>query len=111
MATPDEPRVEVAYALPQRQVVVEVPLCEGMTAIEALRASGLPEEFPELQAAGLPLGIFGRRVGETEVLRAGDRVEVYRPLAVDPREARRRAVQSERQQRTAQARSRRQGGR
>jgi putative ubiquitin-RnfH superfamily antitoxin RatB of RatAB toxin-antitoxin module len=109
MATPDGRRVEVAYALPQRQVVVEVPLNEGMTAIDALRASGLQDEFPELRADGLPLGIFGRRVSETEVLRAGDRVEVYRPLAVDPREARRRAVQSERQQRTAQARRR--GGR
>ena len=63
-----------------------------MTAEEAVRASGLLEEFPELAGQALALGIYGRRVDGTQVLRAGDRVEIYRPLKVDPRDARRRAA-------------------
>ena len=63
-----------------------------MTAAQAVRASGLLEEFPELGCQVLALGIYGRRVDPGHLLRAGDRVEIYRPLKVDPREARRRAA-------------------
>ncbi len=97
MAPPDPPSVEVAYALPARQWVVVVPFREGMTAADALEASGLPSELAELRRPDLPLGIFGRRVQPSQPLRDGDRVEVYRPLRLDPREARRRAVAAERQ--------------
>lgn len=96
MATPDPPVVEVAYALPARQWVVVVPFREGMTAAEALEASGLRAQIPELGRSDLPLGIFGRRVQPSQALRDGDRVEIYRPLRLDPREARRRAVEAER---------------
>jgi putative ubiquitin-RnfH superfamily antitoxin RatB of RatAB toxin-antitoxin module len=67
-----------------------------MTAFEAVTASGLLEEFPDLAGRDLPLGIYGRRVESAQVLRDGDRVEIYRPLRVDPREARRRAVRGSR---------------
>jgi putative ubiquitin-RnfH superfamily antitoxin RatB of RatAB toxin-antitoxin module len=63
-----------------------------MSAEEAVRASGLLEEFPELAGQVLSLGVFGRRVDGRHVLRAGDRLEIYRPLKVDPRDARRRAA-------------------
>ena len=92
MAVPEFPGIEVAYALAGRQRVVRLPLAQPMSAEEAVRASGLLDEFPELAGQVLELGVFGRRVAGSHLLRAGDRVEIYRPLKVDPREARRVAA-------------------
>lgn len=89
---PDTPFVEVVHALPTRQWVVRVPLTDGLTAIEAVRASGILAEAPELDHGELALGIWGRRVNASQQLRADDRVEIYRPLQCDPREARRQAA-------------------
>jgi putative ubiquitin-RnfH superfamily antitoxin RatB of RatAB toxin-antitoxin module len=75
-------RVEVVHALADRQVVVALQLPQGATAEQAVAMSGLP-------AAGQRLGIGGKVVGATRVLRDGDRVELLRPLAADPKEARR----------------------
>jgi len=86
--------VEVAYALPGRQRVVQLPLRDGMTALDAVQAAGLEREFPEIAGRDLVLGIYGRRVESTQVLRSGDRIEIYRPLRFDPRDARRRAAQA-----------------
>ena len=98
-----EPAVEVVYALPGRQRLVRVPLGDGLTALGAVQAAGLAVEFPEL-AAGTPvLGIYGRRVDATHPLRDGDRVEIYRPLKFDPREARRKAAQGARAARRGRA--------
>jgi putative ubiquitin-RnfH superfamily antitoxin RatB of RatAB toxin-antitoxin module len=91
-----EASVEVAYALPDRQRVVRVPLQAGMTALEAVRAAALDQEFPELAGVIPALGIHGRRVEPAQLLRDGDRVEIYRPLKFDPREARRRAARAAR---------------
>ncbi|MCM2311938.1 MAG: RnfH family protein [Steroidobacteraceae bacterium] len=91
-----EPAVEVVYALPDHQRVVRVPLRQGLTAIEAVREADLAAEFPELAAGDPVLGIYGRRVEGTQVLCDGDRVEIYRPLRFDPREARRQAARGAR---------------
>jgi len=93
-------RIEVAYALPERQRVVELEFAEGMTAAHAVRRSGICSEFPELAARALTLGVYGEVVAETHVLRPGDRVEIYRELAVDPRDARRSRAAEERSLRT-----------
>jgi hypothetical protein len=98
MSLPEDPAgrnwpgavLEVVYALPGVQRVVELQFAEGMTAIQAIEAAGLLQEFPELASRTLTLGIFGRVVPSTQLLRPGDRVEIYRPLRADPREARRR---------------------
>jgi putative ubiquitin-RnfH superfamily antitoxin RatB of RatAB toxin-antitoxin module len=82
--------VEVVYALPDRQRLVEVPLREGMTAWQAIEASGILVECPELAGPPVIVGIFGQRVEPSHALRDGDRVEIYRPLVNDPREQRRR---------------------
>lgn len=82
--------VEVAYALPDRQSVARVELTDGLTALGAVEASGLLRSHEELRGRPLDLGIFGRPVPPTELLRDGDRVEIYRPLLADPREARRK---------------------
>jgi putative ubiquitin-RnfH superfamily antitoxin RatB of RatAB toxin-antitoxin module len=96
MALPEPPTVEVVYALPDRQTVRCVPLTAGLTAIEAVRASGLLERHPELSPDTLMLGIYGRRVDAAHALVDGNRVEIYRPLRNDPREARRKAARSAR---------------
>ena len=83
-------RVEVAYARPDRQRLVRVELAAGATARDAVRASRLEEEFPEIDIERAPLGVFGRACSGETVLRAGDRVEIYRPLKIDPKEARRK---------------------
>ncbi|HSG65622.1 MAG TPA: RnfH family protein [Gammaproteobacteria bacterium] len=84
--------VTVAYGRPQMQVVVEIGLAPGLTAREAVDRSGLLERFPEIDAGALVLGIYGQRVGESQLLRAGDRVEICRPLRQDPRDMRREAL-------------------
>jgi putative ubiquitin-RnfH superfamily antitoxin RatB of RatAB toxin-antitoxin module len=101
----EPPVVEVVYALPTRQRIVSVPLGVGMTALEAVQASGLLAEFPELNATSLALGIFGRRVDASQPLRAEDRVEIYRPLRQEPRVARRQAAESGAGRRRNRARS------
>ena len=90
MSVPEAPTVEVVYALPDLQRVVRVAFAEGLTALRAVEASGLLRSHPELGDHPLQLGIFGRPVEPSESLHEGDRVEIYRPLVADPREARRR---------------------
>lgn len=82
--------VELAYALPERQVVEVLHLEPGVTAREALSFAALPVEFPELDIVHCPLGVFGEVVKDDYLLQAGDRLEIYRPLLNDPRETRRR---------------------
>lgn len=91
MDDPRQPlRVEVAYALPDRQSLIGLELPAGSTAEEAIRRSGLLDDYPEIDLTVNAVGVFGRRCQLDTVLRDGDRVEVYRPLEADPREARRK---------------------
>lgn len=85
--------VEVAFALPEKQCVITLRVPLGTTASEAVSLADLPFHFPELSAGAfdaLDLGLFGKRLREPEAhrLRAGDRVEVYRGLIIDPKAAR-----------------------
>ncbi len=81
--------IEVACAWPDRQVIRSLLVPAGTMAREALRLSGLADEFDSIDVDKAVLGVFGRVVPGSHVLRAGERVEVYRPLRRDPREARR----------------------
>ena len=81
-------RVEVVVAFAERAEVSSLTLPAGTTAAQAVEACGLLRRCPE--AAGGPLGVFGKVVPGTRPLADGDRVEVYRQLAEDPKEARRR---------------------
>lgn len=89
MGEPEFIHVEVAYALPERQLVVAVEVPAGTTAIEAVRLSGIEEQFPGIDPDASPLGVFGKRVRPGQVLAQGDRVEIYRPLQADPKVVRR----------------------
>ncbi|HVL36223.1 MAG TPA: RnfH family protein [Burkholderiales bacterium] len=83
-------RVEVVYARPEAADCVVLTLPARATAADAVRASGIVARHAELRPEALLLGVFGKKVGPGEVLRHGDRVELYRPLKLDPKEARRR---------------------
>jgi len=89
-------RVEVVYAKSAEQVVIEVDVPAAATAAEAIRASGILEKFPEIDPARWMLGVYGERVVPEAPLHDGDRVEIYRPLLADPKEARRRRAKSRR---------------
>jgi uncharacterized protein len=90
MATPEPaPVVRVLYALPDEQIIVEVPHEAGMTAALAVERSGLIGRYPALGRAPLVLGIWGIETDAAHPVRAGDRVEISRPLVADPRDMRR----------------------
>ncbi|MFO7993736.1 MAG: RnfH family protein [Marinobacter sp.] len=82
--------VEVAFARPDRQEIVRLQVEEGTTAVEAVRASGIDAIFPEIDPEKDDMGIFGKVIKSPSAheLRQGDRVEIYRPLKIDPKEAR-----------------------
>jgi putative ubiquitin-RnfH superfamily antitoxin RatB of RatAB toxin-antitoxin module len=82
-------RVEVVYALACEQQVVQVELEEGASALAAVEASGLLARQPGIDAAHLRLGRFGKEIARSERVAEGDRIEILRPLAVSPMEARR----------------------
>lgn len=92
-------RVEVVWALPQAQDSVELTLPPGTTLREAVERSGLLERHPEIRLEPGFLGIFGRTCGLDTPLEEGDRVELYRPLRVDPKELRRKRAGASRRRR------------
>ena len=83
--------IEVVYAAVDRQVLRAVSVPERTTVRDALLKSGIGDEFPELDLAECPVGIFGKVIADPEVrlIQAGDRIEIYRPLLADPKEVRR----------------------
>lgn len=82
--------VEVAYATPDKQKILAFEVEEGTTVFQGAELSGIVNEFPEIVLAESKMGIFGKGVRnpQEEVLRADDRVEIYRPLIIDPKAAR-----------------------
>lgn len=85
--------VEVAYARPENQVIIELAVKPGTTLIEAIRLSGIMEQFPEIDLETNKLGIFSKISKPDTVLREKDRVEIYRPLIADPKESRRKRAE------------------
>lgn len=86
----DKITVEVAYALPDEQVVIEVKISAGGTVEDAIKHSGILISYPDIDLALNKVGVFGKITKMHTVLRAGDRVEIYRPLIADPKEVRRK---------------------
>ncbi|MCZ7564239.1 MAG: RnfH family protein [Burkholderiales bacterium] len=82
--------VEVIYATPVKQERYPVEVASGATLAEAIRASGVLRAFPEIDLAVNRVGIYGTLVALERAVSAGDRIEIYRPLLADPKEARRR---------------------
>lgn len=81
--------VQVCYATSERQVLKEVTLPAGSTVAVAIKSSGILDLFPDIDLDTNDVGVFSERRKLTDAVQDGDRVEIYRPLIADPREARR----------------------
>lgn len=81
--------VEVVYALPERQTVLNLRVPAGSSLREAIAISGITARHPELDSNRVTAGVFGKRRPLSTVLREHDRIEIYRPLIADPLEVRR----------------------
>lgn len=88
MSTAETIKIEVAYALPERQEVVPLTLPAGSTLLQAIEASGLAAKYPEIDLAKGKFGIYSKLAKPDTILRDRDRVEIYRPLIADPKEVR-----------------------
>jgi putative ubiquitin-RnfH superfamily antitoxin RatB of RatAB toxin-antitoxin module len=86
--------IEVVYALPEKQIVRQMNLPEGTTAEQAVKLSGILPQFPDIDLLKNRLGIYGKLIPPATVLGNRDRVEIYRPLKVDPKENRRKRAKS-----------------
>lgn len=87
--------VEVAYAAPEKQLILELEVKKGTTAIEAVKQSGITDEFPDIDLEKDSMGIFSSLLDGKDYplpneyeLQPRDRVEIYRPLIIDPKQAR-----------------------
>lgn len=100
MADFDLITVEVAYALPHKQKIITLLVEPGITALEAVKRSRITDYFPDLDIESAKMGIFGQSLGtkglesaDKHILHQGDRVEIYRPLICDPKDARRKRAE------------------
>lgn len=100
MADFDLISVEVAYALPLQQKIIALLVEPGTNALQAVERSGIVKHFPEINLVTAKMGIFGQSLGTkglaaaaSYVLHEGDRVEIYRPLISDPKDARRKRAE------------------
>lgn len=81
--------ITVCYATPKKQVQIALSVEESCTVELAIKRSTIMEQFPEIKLAGIAVGIFGQRVKLDSNLQDGDRIEIYRSLLIDPKDARR----------------------
>ncbi len=93
-------RVEVVYATEKEQQIIDVKLPYGSTISKAIKASGVLNNYPELDLKTMQVGVFSQRKKLDDELVNGDRVEIYRPLVIDPKTKRREKAdrQKERKQ-------------
>lgn len=82
--------VEVAYARPDEQRIIELQVPPGTTVRQAIEQSGITQYYPEIDVAKSKVGIWGKLAKPDVAVQAGDRVEIYRPLIADPKEARKK---------------------
>lgn len=104
--------VEVAFALPEKQILKQLSVPLGTTALEAVKQSGVLRYFPEIDADTDKMGIFSQVLGTkgldepaVYVMQEMDRVEIYRPLIADPKEVRRRRAEEAAAKRAAAPKS------
>jgi putative ubiquitin-RnfH superfamily antitoxin RatB of RatAB toxin-antitoxin module len=85
--------LEVVYGTPEKQALLEVVVEQGTTVEQAIMASGIVKRFPDINLEVLKVGIWNRTCKLTDLPKKGDRIEIYRPLIADPKEARRRRAE------------------
>lgn len=80
--------IKVAYATPKKQIEIPLLIEESCTIAMAIRRSGILIQFPEIDLANISVGIYSKKAKLDDILFNGDRVEIYRPLLIDPKQAR-----------------------
>lgn len=86
---PSDIGIELAFGTAARQELLSLRVADGTTVLDAIERSEIAQHFPEHDVDQLAAGIWGRPVDRQHRLKNGDRLELYRPLVMDPREARR----------------------
>ena len=81
--------VEIIYALPSEQYLIALQVTGGTTLEQSILQSGILNRYPEIDLTRQKVGIFSRFVDLAALVNDGDRIEIYRPLTIDPKEARR----------------------
>lgn len=89
---PNQIMIEVAFATPEKQLIIAVKVKNGITVKEIIELSGILNEFKSINLDDQPVGIFGKLTKLGHVPRDRDRIEIYRPLIADPKEIRRKRV-------------------
>ena|SRR5690554_5324524 len=92
--------VEVAYALPDEQIILSLEIPEDTTVEQAIKRSGILDRYPQIDLDNDKVGIFGKICKLTGTLSAKDRIEIYRPLIADPKESRRQKAEMEKKKKT-----------
>ena len=93
MTAPGAIRIEVVFGLADNQRLIPLKIDAGATVEEAILKSGIADKFPQQRIDSYKVGIWGRAVEKDQSLREGDRIEIYRPLQIDPRDARRQLAE------------------
>jgi putative ubiquitin-RnfH superfamily antitoxin RatB of RatAB toxin-antitoxin module len=86
-------QVQVCYAAPDREVLIDLAVAPGTTIEQAIAQSGLLAQVPGIDLAAQPVGLYGKKAMLDTVLRERDRIEVYRPLVADPKDSRRKRAE------------------
>ncbi len=89
----DKINIEVAYATAERQKIITLEVTQGTTIIEAVRQSRITDIFPELDIESASFGIWSKVKPSSTVILEGQRIEIYRPLIIDPKESRRKRAE------------------
>ena len=97
--------VEVSYALPDKQQIIVLRVAEDCRVFDAVLQSGIDKQFPDLELTSVKMGIFGNVIADPkqQLLKNGDRVEIYRPLIADPKEVRRQRAAKMKEKKAAEA--------
>ena len=97
-------QVEVAYALPDRQQIIALKVPEGTTVHQAAVLSGIVDQFPQINLESDKMGIWGKAVRDpmSQALNPGERVEIYRPLLIDPKVSRANRAEKAKKEKLAQ---------
>ncbi len=88
-------KIEVAFATPAKQLIIPIEIKENCTIAEAIHQSTIQEQFPEIDLTKQKVGIFSKQKNLADIVQDGDRIEIYRPLTIDPKEARRAKVKGQ----------------
>ena len=86
--------IEVVYALPHEQVLLQLQMPQHATVAGAIRFSGIMEKYPDIDLGRNKFGVYGKLTRADTVLRNRDRIEIYRPLLADPKEVRRKRAEA-----------------